>query len=78
MIGLDELEETFEAELPVEEFETLSGFLIDLCGRIPTEDEMCEIRFKNLAMQVTEATEKRIEKVIIRVEDDSDLTDMPD
>ena len=72
MIGLDELEETFEAELPVEDFETLSGFLINLCGRIPSKDEMCEIRFKNLVMQVTDATDKRIEKVIIRIEGNSD------
>ena len=72
MIGLDELEETFEAELPVEDFETLSGFLISLCGRIPSKDEMCEIRFKNLVMQVTDATDKRIEKVIIRIEGNSD------
>ena len=82
MIGLDELEETLEAELPVEEFETLSGFLISLCGRIPSKDEMCEIRFKNLVMQVTDATDKRIEKVIIRIEVNSDfnsdLTDTPD
>ena len=82
MIGLDELEETLEAELPVEEFETLSGFLISLCGRIPSKDEMCEIRFKNLVMQVTDATDKRIEKVIIRIEgnsdSNSDLTDTPD
>ena len=43
---------------------------------------MCEIRFKNLVMQVTVATDKRIEKVIIRIEVNSDfnsdLTDTPD
>jgi hypothetical protein len=43
---------------------------------------MCEIRFKNLVMQVTDATDKRIEKVIIRIEVNSDfnsdLTDTPD
>lgn len=43
---------------------------------------MCEIRFKNLVMQVTDATYKRIEKVIIRIEVNSDfnsdLTDTPD
>ena len=43
---------------------------------------MCEIRFKNLVMKVTDATDKRIEKVIIRIEDNSDfnsdLTDTPD
>ena len=60
----------------------IRGFLISLCGRIPSKDEMCEIRFKNLVMQVTDATDKRIEKVIIRIEVNSDfnsdLTDTPD
>ena len=64
---------------------TLEDLLEEIVGNIFDEydkDEMCEIRFKNLVMQVTDATDKRIEKVIIRIEVNSDfnsdLTDTPD
>lgn len=68
MIALDELEETFNAEFPVEDYETLNGFLISLFGNIPPKGQISEVRFKHLLIQAVEVTEKRIEKVIIRVE----------
>lgn len=69
MISLDELETALDVELPVEDFETLNGFLISLFGNIPPQNEVNEVRFKHLLINVVEVTEKRIEKVIIKIED---------
>ncbi|MDP2844248.1 hemolysin family protein [uncultured Acetobacterium sp.] len=73
MISLDELEEPLDIELPVEDFETLNGFLISLFGNIPPKDEVNQVRFKHLLINVVDVTEKRIEKVIIKIEDRTDL-----
>jgi len=68
LIRLDELEETFDIEFPVEEFETLSGFLIDLLGGIPIKNEHIEAEYMNLRFEIVDFTEKRIEKVIVHIE----------
>ncbi|WP_028829306.1 transporter associated domain-containing protein [Proteocatella sphenisci] len=82
MISLNELEESLNMDLPSDDFETLNGFLISLFGKIPKKDQISEMRFQNLIFQVLDVTDKRIEKVIIRIEDNSDsnsdLTDTPD
>ena len=68
LIRLYELEETFDIELPVDEFDTLSGFLIDLLDGIPTKNEHIEAEYKHLRFEVVDFTEKRIEKVIVHIE----------
>lgn len=73
MISLNELEAALDVELPVEDFETLNGFLISLFGNIPPKDEINEVRFKHLLINVVDVTEKRIEKVIIKIEDPTQL-----
>lgn len=75
MIGLDELEETLDVKLPIDDYETLNGFFIGLFGKIPSKGQVSEVRFKNLLIQAVEVTDKRIEKVIIRVE--SHVEDFP-
>lgn len=67
MATLKELEEPLKADLPTEEFETLSGFLISLLGRIPGTGEEASIRYKELEFTITEATHKRIEKVLVKL-----------
>lgn len=76
IISLDELEEALDVELPVEDFETLNGFLISLFGNIPPKGQISKVRFKHLLIQAVEVTDKRIEKAIIRIEsqDETALT----
>lgn len=78
MMNLEELEERFEVGFPIDEYETLSGFIISLIGKIPESDDVSEVIFKNLHFKIAQVTEKRIEKVILTVlptpenEDDED------
>lgn len=72
MISLSELEKPLDVELPIDEFETLNGFLISLFGYIPPKGKVTEIRYKHLRIQTIEVTDKRIEKVMVYLEDKTD------
>ena len=78
MMNLEELEERFEVGFPIDEYETLSGFIISLIGKIPESDDVSEVVFRNLRFKIAQVTEKRIEKIILTVlpapenEDDED------
>jgi putative hemolysin len=67
MMNLDELEERFEVGFPIDEYETLSGFMISLIGKIPEIDDVSEVNFRNLNFKIAKVSEKRIEKVILTV-----------
>jgi len=55
----------FGVELPVEEFDTLSGFLVGELGYIPAEDEKPEVSYGELRFQVADVQEKRVVKAIV-------------
>ncbi len=65
-ISLDKVSEVLKETLPVDNFVTLSGFIMDLLGRIPKTGENPEVEYKNIAFKVTEIEGKRIEKVEAR------------
>jgi len=62
-ISLDVVKAYFNTELPVDEYETLSGFVIGQLGRIPEAEEKPEIEFNKLVFKVEEVDGKRITKV---------------
>lgn len=62
-VSLDVVEDYFEAKLPLDEYETLSGFVIGQLGRIPGKEDKPEIEFNGLVFKVEEVDEKRITKV---------------
>ncbi len=68
LIRLDDMEKTFDIEFPVKDYETLSGFLIDLLGGIPIKNEPVEVEYMHLRFEIVNFTEKRIEKVIMHIE----------
>lgn len=60
---LDEVAEFLDIQLPVDSYETLSGFLIGELGRIPEEDEKPVVEYEGIVFKVEEIDEKRIAKV---------------
>ncbi len=62
-ISLDRVEEVLDEELPVDDFDTLGGFILKLLGRIPKVDEKPVIQYENIAFRVTEMEGMRIAKV---------------
>ncbi len=65
MVGIDEINETLEVKLPSEHFDTIGGFVIDLLGSIPKENEENIVEYENLVFRVEKVNEKRIELVKI-------------
>jgi putative hemolysin len=67
-IDLEELEEACDLGLPLDELEdydTLSGFLVSLLGHIPEDDEHVDLVYHNLRFKILKAEDKVIEKVRI-------------
>lgn len=64
-VYLDDLEEEIGVELESENSETIGGFLIDILGEIPDEDEDEQrvIEYKNYVFKILSVKERRIEKV---------------
>ncbi|MRH41559.1 DUF21 domain-containing protein [Aquibacillus halophilus] len=58
--NLYEVEEVLKANLPVEDYDTLSGFMIGMLGYIPSENDHPEIKYKHIRFIVEESREKRI------------------
>jgi putative hemolysin len=62
-IDLEELGEVLDIEFPQDNYETLGGFLFDQMGHVPSPGEFHV--FQNMKMEISEANERRIMKVII-------------
>lgn len=61
--SLDNVAEHLEVDLPIEEYDTLSGFLMGQLGRIPDKGENPQIEFDDVVFKVEKVEEKRISKV---------------
>ncbi|MCL2201844.1 MAG: hemolysin family protein [Oscillospiraceae bacterium] len=66
--GLTDLETVgnhLEIELPIDEYDTLSGFLVGQIGHIPSEDEFPEVTYQGVVFKVESVQEKRIGEVTV-------------
>lgn len=61
---VERLEEAFGLEIPAEDFETISGLVFSIVGRIPQVGEA--IRYRNLNLEILEADKRRIHRVRIK------------
>lgn len=64
-VSLDDVKEFLGVDLPVNRYETLSGFIIGQLGRIPQPGETPLVDYAGLEFKVKEIDEKRIAKVIV-------------
>lgn len=61
--SLDQVTEVLDVDLPVDDYDTLSGFIIGQLGRIPEEGETPEVEFEEIVFKVEKVEEKRIARV---------------
>jgi len=59
-VSIHDLRKILEVEIPEGEYDTLSGYLIEELGRIPSDNEKPVIETKNVTYKVEEYEEKRI------------------
>ena len=62
---LETVAEFFNAKLPIEDYETVGGFIIGELGRIPLRDEQPELELEGLIFKVYKMAENRIESAVI-------------
>lgn len=69
-VSLDDLDEELGIDLESDSSETIGGFIIDLLGEIPDEnDEGRIVEFENYQMKIMAVSERRIERVKIYILD---------
>ena len=61
---IEKFEEIFNIEVPEEDFETVSGLIFSILGRIPIVGEV--VHYKNLELEIVEADKRRIHRVRIK------------
>ena len=62
---IEDAEESLGVELPIEDYDTLAGFVLEQLGDIPDEGDSFE--YKDLTFTVTEMDENKIEKIRVKV-----------
>lgn len=70
-INLYEVEDILNIELPEDEFDTLSGFLIGQLGYIPGGEDLPIVEFNNVIFTIEELDDKRIMSVKVTVKNDT-------
>jgi putative hemolysin len=68
-LNLYEVEEVLKVELPNEEYDTLSGFIIGQLGYIPGPDETPAIEYKDIVFAVTKMDDRRIDRVSVSIKE---------
>ena len=68
-LNLYEVEDLLKVELPSEEFDTLSGFILGQLGYIPGGDVRPEIEYEDIVFAVAEMDDRRIARVNVRVKE---------
>lgn len=62
-VSINELKKILKIQIPEGEYETLSGYLLELLGRVPEDDESPIIETKEITYKIEEYEDKRILKV---------------
>ncbi len=69
LISLDDLNDELNLNLDSENSETLGGFLLEILGEIPSEDEKeyPSVDYKNYTFKIEEVLDRRIERVRLTI-----------
>lgn len=65
LITIDEVNENLNIKLPSEDIDTIGGFVVNLLGTIPKENDDSIIEYNNLIFKIEKVNEKRVEELII-------------
>lgn len=66
-MGIEDLNEELDLDLESDNYDTISGLLLEHLGTIPSEKERPEVHLDNLVFKVQEVEGKRIVKVLLTV-----------
>ncbi len=73
---LDDINEELGTNLESEDSETIGGFIIDMFGEIPDDDDIGkEVFVDNVVFTINSVKDRRVEKVIMKINKDEDKED---
>ena len=64
---LEELNNELNIDIELDDIDTISGFLINLIGNIPSENDDKIIEYNDITFKIDKLGEKRIEKILIKL-----------
>ncbi|MFZ5352988.1 MAG: hemolysin family protein [Bacillota bacterium] len=64
MLSISEINDIMNLEMPEEEFDTISGMILSLSGKIPEVGD--EVQFEDISFRIEEVDDKRISKIKIQ------------
>ncbi|MGL4773785.1 MAG: hemolysin family protein [Clostridium sp.] len=67
LLTIDEVNDALGLCLQSESTDTIGGFIMELLGTVPREEDIIEIKHENLLFKVLKLDEKRIEKIQISI-----------
>lgn len=65
LLSIDEVNELLDVDLQSNNSDTIGGFVVDLLGSIPKDDEEHVVEYEDIVFKVEKVSEKRIEKLKI-------------
>lgn len=71
LLPIDELNEHLDLSLESENTDTIGGFIINLMGSIPKDDDSRSIKYDNLTFKIEKVNEKRIEQLKVSIGNDA-------
>lgn len=71
--SINDIEDILDAHLPVEDYDTLSGFILGQLGRFPEDNEPIEIIFNGYKFEIMEIDNKIITKVRVTKLEENEL-----
>jgi putative hemolysin len=64
LLGISEINDIMRLDLPEEEFDTISGMILSLSGKMPEVGE--EVEYEDVSFRIEEVDDKRISKIKIQ------------
>lgn len=69
-MNLEDLNEELELDLPIEDFDTLGGFVFDLFGKIPIRYE--KVTYKNLSFVIQEMDGHKVRTIKLMIQEEEE------
>jgi len=67
LVSINDINEALDIELPSDNYDTIGGFVVNLLGSIPNEEEHPILEYEGMKFKIEKVNEKRIEKLKIRL-----------
>ncbi|MBQ8683186.1 MAG: HlyC/CorC family transporter [Clostridia bacterium] len=64
-LSIGDLGELLEMELPEGDYDTVAGFVLDLLGDMPEQDEAASVSYKNITLTIQKMDDRRIEEILV-------------